>query len=242
LNIQTREKNTGEKGRMSTNDQYDYLAKIILLGDSAVGKSNLLTRWTQDEFSLETKATIGVEFATKSITIEGRVIRAQVWDTAGQERFGSIISAYYRGALGAIITYDTTKHTTFKNVRKWLEELKNLGDTDLAIILVGNKIDLENLREVPTKEARAFAEKHGLSFIEASALTKTNVDSAFEMIMTEIYHRGTSPTSKDHPWNSPSARKSNLNNKTITIRVPEAVKRDPKGPMVSPPPQNQCEC
>jgi len=182
-------------------DDYDYLAKIILLGDSSVGKSNLLSRWTQDEFSLETKATIGVEFATRSLTLHDKVIRAQVWDTAGQERFSSLTTAYYRGALGAFIAYDTTKYITFKNVKSWLDGLKIHADKDIAVILVGNKTDLENLREVPTKEGKTFASKHNLAFIETSALANTNVDQAFETLLEEIYNQA-KVNSPNHPWYS----------------------------------------
>jgi len=214
------------------NDDYDYLAKIILLGDSAVGKSNLLTRWTQDEFSLETKATIGVEFATKAITIQTKCLRAQVWDTAGQERFSSITSAYYRGALGAIIAYDTTKYLTFKNAKNWLDELKQHSDDNIAMILVGNKIDLENLREVPTKEGKAFAEQYGLSFIETSALNNTNVDTAFEMILKEIYNRV--PNRDEHTSRPTPSDGTNLtNNQTIHLEYETQKKaKQPKGQQV----------
>lgn len=169
-------------------DDYDYLFKVVLIGDSGVGKSNLLSRFTRNEFCLESKSTIGVEFATRSIQVDGKTIKAQIWDTAGQERYRAITSAYYRGAVGALLVYDITKSVTFENVERWLKELRDHADSNIVIMLVGNKSDLRHLRSVPTEEAQAFCEKEGLSFIETSALESTNVEKAFQQILTEIYH------------------------------------------------------
>ena len=105
-------------------DKYDYLFKVVVIGDSGVGKSNLLSRFTRNEFNLESKSTIGVEFATRTVSMEGKTIKAQIWDTAGQERYRAITSAYYRGAVGALVVYDITKDVSFTNVSKWLAELK----------------------------------------------------------------------------------------------------------------------
>lgn len=169
-------------------DDYDYLFKVVLIGDSGVGKSNLLSRFTRNEFCLESKSTIGVEFATRSIQVDGKTIKAQIWDTAGQERYRAITSAYYRGAVGALLVYDITKHPTFENVERWLKELRDHADSNIVIMLVGNKCDLRHLRSVPTEEAQNFCEREGLSFIETSALEATNVELAFTKILTEIYH------------------------------------------------------
>ncbi|KAI3375079.1 hypothetical protein L3Q82_021596 [Scortum barcoo] len=160
---------------------------VVLIGDSGVGKSNLLSRFTRNEFNLESKSTIGVEFATRSIQVDGKTIKAQIWDTAGQERYRAITSAYYRGAVGALLVYDIAKHLTYENVERWLKELRDHADNNIVIMLVGNKSDLRHLRAVPTDEARAFAEKNNLSFIETSALDSTNVEEAFKNILTEIY-------------------------------------------------------
>ncbi|XP_065573170.1 ras-related protein Rab-11A-like [Artemia franciscana] len=168
-------------------DEYDYLFKVVLIGDSGVGKSNLLSRFTRNEFNLESKSTIGVEFATRSIQVDGKTIKAQIWDTAGQERYRAITSAYYRGAVGALLVYDIAKQLTYENVERWLKELRDHADQNIVIMLVGNKSDLRHLRSVPTDEARAFAEANRLSFIETSALDSTNVESAFQNILTEIY-------------------------------------------------------
>lgn len=173
---------------MSKEEEYDFLFKVVLIGDSGVGKSNLLSRFTRNEFNLESKSTIGVEFATRSIKVDGKVVKAQIWDTAGQERYRAITSAYYRGAVGALLVYDIAKHMTYENVERWLKELKDHADSNIVIMLVGNKCDLRHLRAVPTEEAEQFAEQQSLSFIETSALDSTNVETAFQNILTEIYH------------------------------------------------------
>ena len=113
-------------------DKYDYLFKVVVIGDSGVGKSNLLSRFTRNEFNLESKSTIGVEFATRTVSMEGKTIKAQIWDTAGQERYRAITSAYYRGAVGALVVYDITKDVSFTNVSKWLAELKARRRRSLA--------------------------------------------------------------------------------------------------------------
>lgn len=153
-------------------------------------KSNLLSRFTRNEFNLESKSTIGVEFATRSIQTEGKTIKAQIWDTAGQERYRAITSAYYRGAVGALLVYDISKKGTFDNVERWLKELKDHADSNIVIMLVGNKCDLNHLRAVTTEEGSAFSETNGLSFIETSALDSTNVEEAFRSILSEIYKLG----------------------------------------------------
>jgi len=174
-------------GIMSKDDDYDYLFKVVLIGDSGVGKSNLLSRFTRDEFNLESKSTIGVEFATKSITTNGKVIKAQIWDTAGQERYRAITSAYYRGAVGALLVYDISKRVSFENLERWLQELRDHADPNIVIMLVGNKSDLRHLRAAGQDEALAFAEKHKLACIETSALESTNVETAFMRLLSEIY-------------------------------------------------------
>lgn len=160
---------------------------VVLIGDSGVGKSNLLSRFTRNEFNLESKSTIGVEFATKSIQVDAKTIKAQIWDTAGQERYRAITSAYYRGAVGALLVYDISKAVTFENVERWLKELRDHAEPNIVIMLVGNKSDLRHRRAVSTEDAMAFAEKNQLAFIETSALDATGVDEAFRQILTEIY-------------------------------------------------------
>jgi len=168
-------------------DDYDYLFKVVLIGDSGVGKSNLLSRFTRNEFSLESKSTIGVEFATRSIIVDGKTIKAQIWDTAGQERYRAITSAYYRGAVGALLVYDITRHTTFESVERWLKELQDHTDNNIVVMLVGNKADLRHLRAVSTEDSQALAERESLYFMETSALESTNVENAFTQVLTQIY-------------------------------------------------------
>jgi len=173
---------------MAEGSNYDFLFKVVLIGDSNVGKSNLLSRFTRNEFNLESKSTIGVEFATRSINVDSKTVKAQIWDTAGQERYRAITSAYYRGAVGALLVYDITKHATYVNAMRWLKELRDHADSNIVIMLVGNKSDLKHLRAVPTEEAKSFAAENELSFIETSALDASNVESAFQTILTDIYH------------------------------------------------------
>jgi len=213
----------------SNGQEYDYLYKVVLIGDSGVGKSNLLSRFTRNEFNLETKSTIGVEFATRSIQADTKTIKAQIWDTAGQERYRAITSAYYRGAVGALLVYDIAKNTTFKNVDRWLTELRENAATNIVIMLVGNKSDLRHLREVPTETAKEYAEKNGLSFIETSALDSTNVEIAFQNILTEIYHQ-----SAPRPPAEGATGDSTPNTSTKPIDITQ---NTPK-----PPEESSCSC
>ncbi|KAK2384590.1 Ras-related protein Rab-11A [Trifolium repens] len=175
-------------GYGDANQRIDYVFKVVLIGDSAVGKSQILARFSRNEFSLDSKSTIGVEFQTRTLVIDHKTVKAQIWDTAGQERYRAVTSAYYRGAVGAMLVYDITKRQTFDHIPRWLEELRNHADKNIVIILVGNKSDLENQRDVPTEDAKEFAEKEGLFFLETSALQATNVEASFMTVLTEIYN------------------------------------------------------
>ncbi|GAA0162051.1 small GTPase [Lithospermum erythrorhizon] len=169
-------------------EDYDYLFKVVLMGDSGVGKSNLSSRFTRNEFSLESKSTIGVEFATRTICVDDKMVKAQIWDTAGQERYRAITSAYYRGAVGALVVYDVTRNITFENVDRWLKELRDHTDQNIVVMLVGNKADLHHLRAVSVENAKAFAERERTFFMETSALEALNVENAFTEVLAEIYH------------------------------------------------------
>ncbi|KAL9553869.1 Ras-related protein ric2 [Mucor bainieri] len=173
---------------MLYDDEYDYLFKLVLIGDSNVGKSNLLSRFTSNEFNLESKSTIGVEFATKNLEIDAHTVKAQIWDTSGQERYRAITGAYYRGAVGALLVYDITRSSSFQNVEHWLKEIRDHADPNIVIMLVGNKLDLsESSRQVTTEQGGALAEQEGFLFIETSALDATNVDKAFSAVFDAIY-------------------------------------------------------
>ncbi|CAH9086048.1 unnamed protein product [Cuscuta europaea] len=166
----------------------DYLFKIVLVGDSAVGKSNLLARFARDEFYPNSKSTIGVEFQTQKMEINGKEVKAQIWDTAGQERFRAVTSAYYRGAVGALLVYDVSRRLTFENIGRWLNELQTHNDMNVVTILVGNKSDLIDAREVTIAEGKALAEVEGMFFMETSALNSSNVSAAFQTVVKEIYN------------------------------------------------------
>ncbi|KAH6763433.1 Rab GTPase-like A1I protein [Perilla frutescens var. hirtella] len=171
----------------SFDEECDYLFKAVLIGDSAVGKSNLLSRFARDEFCLESKPTIGVEFAYRNIRVGDKLIKAQIWDTAGQERFRAITSSYYRGALGALLVYDITRRSTFESLRKWLKELREFGSPEMVVVLVGNKSDLTRSREVNLEDGQSLAQLEDLSFMETSAKENLNVEDAFLQMINRIY-------------------------------------------------------
>ncbi|KAF9679698.1 hypothetical protein SADUNF_Sadunf06G0041500 [Salix dunnii] len=169
------------------NQKIDYVFKIVLIGDSAVGKSQFLARFARNEFNADSKATIGVEFQTKTLSMDNKTVKAQIWDTAGQERYRAVTSAYYRGAVGAMLVYDMTKRQSFDHMARWLEELRGHADKNIIIMLIGNKCDLGSLRAVPTEDAEEFAQRENLFFMETSALEATNVETAFWTVLAEIY-------------------------------------------------------
>ena len=173
---------------MEDDDNYDLIFKIVLIGDSGVGKTNILSRYISNEFSLNTQATVGVEFGSKIIKKGEKLIKLQIWDTAGQERYKSITSAYYKGAKGAFVVYDITKMKTFKNLDKWITELKANGNEDIYIILIGNKLDLEKNREVMTNDVKRKAEELKVGYFETSALDGSNIEHAFDVIVEEMSH------------------------------------------------------
>ena len=168
-------------------EQEDYKIKIIVVGDSGVGKTNLINRFASDKFDTNSKATIGVEFVYKTLKINKEVIKVEVWDTAGQERYRAITSSYYKGAKGAIIVYDITNADSFNNVESWMNEVTKKGKTDMQFLLVGNKKDLINDRKVTEQKGIDKAKELNMNLFEASALEKTNVNEAFNYLVKEIY-------------------------------------------------------
>ncbi|XP_039224585.1 ras-related protein Rab-25 [Crotalus tigris] len=170
-------------------DDYNFVFKVVLIGESGVGKTNLLSRFTRNEFNHDSRTTIGVEFSTRTILVGDALVKAQIWDTAGLERYRAITSAYYRGAVGALLVFDITKHQTYDVVERWLKELYDHAEATIVVMLVGNKTDLAQAREVPTDEAKMYAENNGLLFVETSALDSTNVELAFETILRDIFNK-----------------------------------------------------
>jgi small GTP-binding protein len=139
---------------MNNDDDYDMIFKVVLIGDSGVGKSNILSRYLKNEFHIDSKATVGVEFGSKRFDIDGFKVKSQIWDTAGQERYKSITNAYYKGAKGALLVYDITRKESFDSVDKWIPDLRTNGDEQVTIILIGNKCDLEESRVVSVEEGQ----------------------------------------------------------------------------------------
>jgi len=158
---------------------YAYLFKYIIIGDTGVGKSCLLLQFTDKRFQPVHDLTIGVEFGARMITIDGKQIKLQIWDTAGQESFRSITRSYYRGAAGALLVYDITRRDTFEHLTSWLEDARQHSSSNMVIMLIGNKSDLESSRAVTYEEGEQFAKEHGLIFTETSAKTAAGVEDSF---------------------------------------------------------------
>ena len=165
---------------------FDYLLKYIIIGDAAVGKSNLLLRFTQDDFKSEYQLTIGVEFGAKNLNIDSKIFRIQIWDTAGQENFRSITRAYYKNSVCALVVYDISSRDSFNNVSSWIEDCKNQSPKTILMVLVGNKCDLEDKRQVSYEEGKELADKNDFLFFESSAKDGTNVDEIFTNSAKEI--------------------------------------------------------
>jgi len=168
------------------NAEYDYLFKLLLIGDSGVGKSCLLLRFADDTYTESYISTIGVDFKIRTVELDGKTIKLQIWDTAGQERFRTITSSYYRGAHGIIVVYDVTKRETFTNINKWLKESERFACENAQKLLVGNKSDMVNDRQVTSTEAEQFAKELNLEYLETSAKNASNVEEAFEKLAITI--------------------------------------------------------
>ncbi|KAH3757033.1 Ras family protein [Pelomyxa schiedti] len=171
------------------NPEYDYLFKLLLIGDSGVGKSCLLLRFADDTYTESYISTIGVDFKIRTIELDSKTIKLQIWDTAGQERFRTITSSYYRGAHGIIIVYDITDAVSFNNVRQWLQEIERYACENVNKLMVGNKSDLTTKRAVEYNTAKEFADGLGITFLETSAKNSTNVEQAFLKMAAEIKGR-----------------------------------------------------
>ena len=170
-------------------DNYEMMFKVVLVGDQFVGKTNIMSKYLKNEFHEDSKATVGVEFGSKQFNIDGHNIKAQIWDTAGQERYKAITSAYYKGAKGAFVVYDITNNTSFESIEKWINDLKGAADKDLTIIVVGNKCDLEEKRQVTKEKGEEKANKLEVAFMETSAFSGENLDKAFELMIKEVYRK-----------------------------------------------------
>ncbi|KAI5417649.1 GTP-binding protein yptm2, partial [Lathyrus oleraceus] len=179
------------------NPEYDYLFKLLLIGDSGVGKSCLLLRFADDSYLDSYISTIGVDFKIRTVEQDGKTIKLQIWDTAGQERFRTITSSYYRGAHGIIVVYDVTDQESFNNVKQWLNEIDRYASENVNKLLVGNKSDLADNKVVSSETAKAFADEIGIPFMETSAKNANNVEQAFMAMAAEIKNRMASQPSNN---------------------------------------------
>jgi Ras-related protein Rab-11A len=168
---------------------YELLYKVIIIGDTAVGKSNILSRYVKDEFSSNSKSTVGVELGIKFLKIKNTKTKIQIWDTAGQERYRAITSSYFKGSNGCFIVYDITNEASFNNIENWYEQIQKETSKDIPILLVGNKCDLEDERKVPIEKGKEKAQNLNCAFFETSALKKINIDKIFEELVNNIYEK-----------------------------------------------------
>ena len=174
---------------MSLQNDYDYLFKLLLIGNSAVGKSSLLLRFSDNIFNESFLPTIGVDFKIRTFELSSKTVKLQIWDTAGQERFKTITSSYYKGAHGIILTYDITDKQSFKDIENWLTEVEKFANENVIKLLVGNKCDLESQRQVTFDEGKEYADSLGIQFLETSAKNNSNVEKAFFTLANEIKGR-----------------------------------------------------
>ena len=172
---------------MSHSNNYDFVIKLLLIGDSGVGKSCLLLKFAEDSFTPSFLSTIGIDYKIKTIKINNKTIKLQIWDTAGQERFRTITTAYYRGAMGILLVYDITNLKSFENIINWINNIESNSNDQVKIILLGNKFDIGNKRIVETLQGKNLAKKYNIDFFETSAKTGFNVDNAFMSITKEIF-------------------------------------------------------
>lgn len=165
------------------------IVRLLTLGDSGAGKSSLLLRYTQGEFASEYMPTIGIDFRLKTIELNGRVVKVQVWDTAGQERFRTITHNYYRGAHGIALVYDCTNETSFNNIRKWIQDVHTYAESNVDLVLIGNKCDLQNDKVVDANRGKTVADEFNIKFFESSAREDINVQSAFTSLVSMVCDR-----------------------------------------------------
>lgn len=184
-------------------EKYDYLVKLVIIGDSSVGKTNILLRYVNEEYKMSHVATIGVDFKIKTINIDGIKIKMQIWDTAGQERFKTITETYYKGAAGVVLVYSLTERKTFNNIENWMKQIHDVQPEGICKIIVGNKADCkETERQVTLEEGQNLAKKYGADFVESSAKDNLNIAEIFSKIgkniKNNLLEKSKNPNSKDN--------------------------------------------
>ncbi|CAB3248928.1 unnamed protein product [Arctia plantaginis] len=165
---------------------YDYLFKLLLIGDSGVGKTSILFRFSEDAFNISFISTIGIDFKIRTIDLDGKKVKLQIWDTAGQERFRTITTAYYRGSMGIMLVYDVTNEKSFENIKNWIRNIEENASADVEKMILGNKCDLEAKRQVSKERGEQLAVEYQIKFIETSAKDSLNVESAFYTLARDI--------------------------------------------------------
>ncbi|XDB55448.1 hypothetical protein AB1E18_008914 [Capra hircus] len=168
---------------------YDLLFKLLLIGDSGVGKTCVLFRFSDDAFNTTFISTIGIDFKIKTVELQGKKIKLQIWDTAGQERFHTITTSYYRGAMGIMLVYDITNGKSFENISKWLRNIDEHANEDVERMLLGNKCDMDDKRVVPKGKGEQIAREHGIRFFETSAKANINIEKAFLTLAEDILRK-----------------------------------------------------
>ncbi|GAB5032545.1 rab gtpase [Nannochloropsis oceanica] len=168
---------------------FDMQIKLLMIGDSGVGKTCLLLRYANDSFSPTFITTIGIDFKIKNLELDGKRIKLQIWDTAGQERFRTITTSYFRGAQGILLVYDVTDRRSFESIRNWVGQIQQHADVHVNKILIGNKCDMTPLRVVTTEEGQSLANDFGIQFFETSAKNDVNVEKSFVTIAREVKNR-----------------------------------------------------
>ena len=175
--------------KLPNRELYDYMFKVLLLGDAGVGKTSLMWRFSEDVFNKTYISTIGIDFKLRTIEVQGKRVRLQIWDTAGQERFHAISVSYYRSAVGIMMVYDITRRHSFENIAKWLRNIDEHAKEDVIKLLVGNKCDLQGPRAVKREEGEKLADEYDMSFFETSAKENESIEDAFTCIAKEIMER-----------------------------------------------------
>eukprot|EP00301_Raphidiophrys_heterophryoidea_P013653 c21123_g1_i1.p1 GENE.c21123_g1_i1~~c21123_g1_i1.p1 ORF type:complete len:236 (-),score=60.07 c21123_g1_i1:300-926(-) len=188
--------------------QFDTTLKLLLIGDSGVGKSCLLLRFSDGSFTPSFITTIGIDFKIRTINLDGKRVKLQIWDTAGQERFRTITTAYYRGAMGILLLYDVTSEESFNNVRSWMQNIQENASTDVLKVLIGNKCDLIDQRVISTEQGQRLANEYKIPFFETSAKTSENVEEAFTSVARDIMKQLRGNTHSHHQEHAPTANLS----------------------------------